>query len=872
MTRTKVFVSYTHDSPEHKDQVRRLSDRLRRDGLECMIDQYVSGTPPEAWPRWMLNQIESADFVLTVCTETYRRRFRGKERPGKGKGAQWEGAVITQEIYENAAQNTKFVPVIFHDADKEHIPIILRGASYYDLSNESGYDALYRYLTEQPEVIAPPLGEVRRLPPLEQDVHSSPIPEYEQPIPEPYGNVPEQNRFFTGREDILSELADVLRNQGRAMISGLGGMGKTQIAIEYTHSHRDEYDAILWVTAETETALTSDYVHLARVLNLPQKHEQNQQVIMQAVKTWLDRHDGWLLVFDSANVPTLLEPLWPQSATGHVLVTTRAQQAQRLGLPAGIPTNRMTQEDAFDFLKTRTGRSTLPVSEQNAMNGLAQELGCLPLALEQAAAYLVQKQASFENYLIGYRRRRLELLEQAAPIMGGYRESVATTWLLNFEQVEASSLAAGDLLRASAFLAPDNIPLEIFAGAAEHLGSALADALVGVEKEPLAMDEVLEPLTRYSLIRRDVERHTFSVHSLVQEVVRGSLIPEQHALWEKRTTQALNLVFPQISFPVWSLCDRLMPHAQVVARRIDETPSDAEAASNLLNRIGHYAYERARYAETDSYVRHALKIAESILGPNHALTALSLNNLAQLLTILGRLDEAEPLHQRALDIRERLLGPDYPSTAESLNNFAFLLLNKGENSEAEPLFRRAIAIDEQTLGPDHPNLISGLNNLATVLQRQGKHVEAESLFRRALDICEQALEPNHPLTGNSLNNLAGLLSEHGKYKETESLYRHALNIREETLGPEHPDTAVSIGNLAAILFARGKYNESESLLRRAVGILEKALGPDHPNTITFREANQFIFRLVSLPRPIKWIIRWMLRFTNYLKTLSTARR
>jgi formylglycine-generating enzyme required for sulfatase activity len=161
----KVFISYTHDSPEHRDRMLTLSDRLRADGIDCQIDQYEE-SPPEGWPRWMLNQIENADFVLVVCTETYARRFRGREESGKGLGAQWEGAVITQEIYDAAARNTMFIPVLFRPDDSAYIPIVLRGATYYQLHTEQGYEALYRRLTNQPLIRKPELGRIRPMPPL----------------------------------------------------------------------------------------------------------------------------------------------------------------------------------------------------------------------------------------------------------------------------------------------------------------------------------------------------------------------------------------------------------------------------------------------------------------------------------------------------------------------------------------------------------------------------------------------------------------------------------------------------------------------------------------------------------------------------------
>ena len=160
-----VFISYTHDSPEHKEKVLRLADRLCSEGVDCNIDQYET-SPPEGWARWMVNQVDNADFILVVCTEIYGRRFTGNEEAGKGLGAQWEGAVITQDLYNSAAHNTKFIPIVFSSEDGSFIPKILRGATYYRIDTEDGYDDLYRRLTDQRRVVKPSIGERRVLLPL----------------------------------------------------------------------------------------------------------------------------------------------------------------------------------------------------------------------------------------------------------------------------------------------------------------------------------------------------------------------------------------------------------------------------------------------------------------------------------------------------------------------------------------------------------------------------------------------------------------------------------------------------------------------------------------------------------------------------------
>ncbi len=160
----RVFISYSHDSPEHRVKVLALADQLRNDGINCFIDQYVV-SPPQGWPRWMGGQIEEADFVLIVCTETYEMRFKGKEKKGKGAGAKWEGAVITQELYDAESNNTKFIPLVFTPQDRAHIPVVLRGVTYYEPLTREGYEQLYRHITDQPDILKPEIGPLRPMPP-----------------------------------------------------------------------------------------------------------------------------------------------------------------------------------------------------------------------------------------------------------------------------------------------------------------------------------------------------------------------------------------------------------------------------------------------------------------------------------------------------------------------------------------------------------------------------------------------------------------------------------------------------------------------------------------------------------------------------------
>jgi len=241
-------------------------------------------------------------------------------------------------------------------------------------------------------------------------------------------------------------------------ISGLGGIGKTQTAVEYAYRYRQDYTAVLWLVAETEQSLSSGFAALARLLHLPERDAPDQDQLRQAVQSWLEANEGWLLVFDNADEPSLLRSYLPRQHRGHVLLTSRAQVFQAAGLLfTPIALEPLSSDEAREFLLRRTGRESTDAAEISAADNLARELDYLPLALEQSAAYMVARGARFQDYLRSFRKRQLELLEQQQPMIGNYSQSVGTTWSLNFSEVKRSP-ASADLLCLSAFLAPDDIP------------------------------------------------------------------------------------------------------------------------------------------------------------------------------------------------------------------------------------------------------------------------------------------------------------------------------------------------------------------------------------------------------------------------------
>jgi tetratricopeptide (TPR) repeat protein len=652
---------------------------------------------------------------------------------------------------------------------------------------------------------------------------AAPSPRFPGSLPAIWNITEERNPYFTGRDQALVDLHQALTaGQTAALtqaIKGLGGVGKSQLALEYAFRHAGEYDGIWWLHAEESTTLARDYVALAPKLGVPVVTDEGQMV--RQVREQLSQRQRILLIFDNATEPRTLAPYLPVHAARQVIVTTRAQT-----WPDAVAqdVHELPLDAAIAFLLKRTGQT-----DQAAAKDVAQRLGCLPLALEQAAAYAVQCQKKLADYAILLGKHGLDLLEKGHSHR--YEKTVGTTWALAFEKVQVNCPAAADLLHLCAFLAPEDIYLRDLAGASQHLPERLAKILA----DELALDEAKATLLGFSLIRTDGE--AIAIHRLVQDVTRKRMDPAAREQWLRTALRTVNQLFPSESYDVrkWDMCSRWLAHALIVVNWDKAEAVDTSACARILNLTGLHLKSKANYKEDEPLLRRALAINESNLGPNHPEVARTLSNLALLLQETNRLSEAEPLYRRALAIDEASLGPNHPEVAIYLNNLASLLQAANRLSEAEPLSRRALAIDEASLGPNHPNVAIYINNLAELLRVTNRLSEAEPLSRRALAIDEASLGPNHPNVARDLNNLASLLQATSRLSEAEPLFRRALAIDEASLSPSHPDVARDLNNLAELLRVTNRLSEAEPLFRRAVSIFGSSLGPDHPSTLTVRK-------------------------------------
>ncbi len=649
-----------------------------------------------------------------------------------------------------------------------------------------------------------------------------------------------RNPFFTDREEILELLHDNYTENRSALfprraqaVSGLGGIGKTQVAIEYAYRYHHEYEFILWVRAATHETLTADFLKLATLLQLPDNNEQNQSVVVESVKLWLLTHTRWLLILDDIDDLELAHQFLPSKGSGHILLTTHMQTVS--GIAKRREVENMTPEEGALFLLRRANiiepdAQLDRVSEADRAQAIAlsELLGGLPLALDQAGAYIEETASGLSDYITLYQNQKMALLRERGSFAVDHPESVATTWSLSFAKLSTANPATIELLRFLAFLHPDAFPEEILTLGANALGAILEP----IASDPFSLNAVIKELLRYSLIRRNPGTKTVSMHHLLQVILKDEMDEATQRLWAERAVRAVNHAFPHVEFATWERCQRSLAQAEACAILIDQWKLAFPEAARLLHHTGYYLYERGQYTDAERFLQQALTMQEQILEPQHPHIATTLHDLALLYRLQGKYAQAEPLYLRAIELQKQVLGPNHSSVATSLNDLAGLYRAQGKFVEADQIYQQALSLREQVLGEAHPRVAESLGDFALLYSDQGKYNQAESMLQRALSIREQTLGPQHPYVAMNLNDLALVYDKQKKYAQAEPLHLRALATREQIFGETHPDVATSLNNLAGLYINQGNYDQAIPLLERSLAIREKTLGEMHPRVAT----------------------------------------
>jgi tetratricopeptide (TPR) repeat protein len=713
-----------------------------------------------------------------------------------------------------------------------------RGKSAMSLKERNEYDNLillcnihHKLIDDQPDTYP-----VSRLKQMKAD--------HEKWVQESLGgtttiwNVPHpRNLLFTGREKLLEQLHDrlttartVALTQPQA-ITGLGGIGKTQVAVEYAYTYRDAYHAILWMRGSSRDTLISDFVTAANLLSLPEKNEQDQNIVVIALKQWLATHSNWLLIFDNADDLEMVLDFLPPAGKGHILLTTRTQTTGNA--ISGMDVEKMNREESVLLLLRRAKKlsveDTLDQTTeklQNAAEAIASVLDGLPLALDQAGAYIEETQCGLNEYLDLYQISRKELLKQRGGFSSDHPEPVATTWSVSFQKVGHINPAAAELLTLCSFFDPDIIPEEIITQGASELGSILEPAA----SNPFSFNEAIRILRNFSLVKRDSAKKVLSVHRLVQAVLKDEMAENVQRTWAERVIRTVNQIFPHSEATTWSQCQRYLSQVQVCLELSTQFAILLPEGARLFDEAGTYFQSHAQYPIAESLKKRSLAICEQEMGMEHPVTAVALNNLATLYREQGEYAQAETLYLNSLEILEQLPEVDAYTAAGAYNNLATLYRERGKYREAEQLFQKAGLIAEQYYGQQHPATISILSNLAGMYYDQGQYEQAKQLFEYTASAWQLIHGPQHPELAQAFNSLANTYHAQGLFDQAEPLMRRALEMAEQTLGPQHPLTANCLESLGQFYRDEGKYGEAESLYLQALEVRKQVQGVGHPQT------------------------------------------
>ncbi|KAK3688861.1 P-loop containing nucleoside triphosphate hydrolase protein [Podospora appendiculata] len=688
--------------------------------------------------------------------------------------------------------------------------------------------------------------------------------------PRPFSTVPfRPDPDFVERPNITAWLRKhCSQPPSRVALVGLGGIGKSQLAIQYAYEERRSSPStfIFWVHASTKDRFREAYREIAHRLQLP-GHNDPKTDALRLVFNWLcDENNGqWLMVLDNADdidmfypkqgtgQSTGAEPLaffLPQTDNGRILVTSRSRDAAaRLtgGTQDVLAIQVMNDSQAQQLLRKKLGDKY----EEGAAADLLRALECLPLAITQAGAYILQRwpEESLSTYLVKFRRGEKNKAGLLGRDLGDLRRdpsasnSVAQTWQITFDQIRQEKQSAADLLMFISQFNPQGIPRWVLESDRRHWrgidGSWAGNSWDDGDDRNDDFEDDLHILRQYSLVavtmqegEYEMQEREYEMHALVQFCTRAwLLLSDDEQKWKRRFLQVMAREYPAGTYENRTKCQQLDPHIEHVVKEKPTEQEDIKKWAQLLTNIGWYRAEAGIYGVAEQMNRRALDGREEVLGLEHPDTLRSVSSLASVLQAQGKYKEAEQMSRRALGGREKVLGLEHPST-----------LTSGKYKEAEQMNRRALGGREKVLGLEHPDTLTSYEEAEQINRRalggkekvlgpehpetlgSGKYEEAEQMNRRALGGSEKVLGLEHPFT----------LTNQGKYEETEQMNRRALGGKEKVLGLEHPDTLTSMNNLAFVWKDQGRDGDAESLMEKCVQLRQRVLGPHHPHTVSSR--------------------------------------
>ncbi|KAF4341603.1 kinesin light chain 3 [Fusarium beomiforme] len=636
----------------------------------------------------------------------------------------------------------------------------------------------------------------------------------------------------------------------RMALVGMGGFGKFKLAIQFAHKiHKDGAGtSVFWVHGASKATFEESYRALADLLALPRRHESKIDVLA-LVRDFLQRDDvqPWLMVLDNAddiNVffhdkghndvsQNLFASYLPKTAKGKILVTSRSLDAAERLVGSSKVTFRipiMGEEQALELLQTKLEDKP----DQDTAEQLVRTLDCIPLAINQAAAYINRRspRVTAKSYMDEFCRsekRKDSLLRSDKGDLARQDDvsnSVVVTWQVTFEQIRREQPRAANLLSLMSQFQPQNIPEFMLHGYDDDNSDDNSDD----ESEEIAFENDLDVLRGYSLVNVPIEG-LLEMHSLVQFCTRSWISESGDAeKWNRLFIKLAASHFPSGAFETWAVCQRLLPHVEPLFGRKPREESVVKDWALVLSRVSYYTIQIGEYSRAEMLAKASLEARICILGDDHPSTSISRDNLASALWVQGQWEEAEKLQIEVLEISKEKLGLEHPNTLTRMANLASTLANQGRLEEAEELEIEVLGISKEKLGLEHPDTLDRMTNLASTLANQGRLEEAEELEIEVLGISKEKLGLEHLDTLDRMINLGVTHYDSNRLEEAAKLLEKALGTANTRLGPDHPVTLNSMHSLACTWHRQGCVEDAFDLMQECMILREQKLGHTHPDT------------------------------------------
>ena len=793
----KIFISYTRQDAEW---ALWIADTLKKQGHETIVMDW-DFRPGDNFVLKMDEALQTSPVIVAVLSKAYLDSYHCQ----------------TELTAAYANKNQKLIPVRVDDFKVRGLwaPI-----NYVDLVNKTEDEAikLLERMFKAPERKSHVYPGGKAKVDFTKQKHTNGMLTNGDWMPP--NNLPDRNNKFTGHLKLLEEIHRIFNTKNDVsliesiVITGMGGIGKSEIAKAYAYRYCKDYQHILWVNAETGTSIEAAYRYFAERNRIGTPKDDSETVIRN-VKTWMQEHNHWLFIYDNAENEKSLKKYCSSSWTAgqHILVTSRSRLFIRF-LPINISV--FNEAEACEFIENYTNK---PADEYFRL--LAKKMGYLPLALDQAGAYMYVHNMSYKEYLDLYDKYPLELLSEYDDDLE--KKTVSTTWMISFNKIV--NPATKQLLYLCAFFAPDKILSLWFKQASKVLPDELREAANHELKYKVAIRE----LTMHSLVSQN-EEGDLNIHPLVQRVIRDSLKQEQ-TKWRNICIKILN----ELCYTDFSTTESrthfllLVPHINFITQGISDKEMTEEIAS-LYYYLGWGFDELGDYSQSLNYYRNDLLASEKVFGKEHPNTATTYNNIGEVYLSLGNYNLALEYFVKALSVREKVLGEEHPDIATSYNNIGTVYDSQGNYDLALEYYRKALSICEKVLSEEHPSTATSYNNIGVVYCTQGNYDLAFEYYKKALNIREKVLGKEHPDTAISYNNIGSVYREQGNYDLALEYYMKTLSIHEKVFGGAHPNTADSYNNIGGELDSKGDYNLALEYYMKALSIREKVLGEEHPST------------------------------------------